>query len=178
MLGCSTVMLHVPALALALLGLVLQGAAVDAQDRPKVEIVPLIAHARDVSSAAFSRNGTHVLTGSQDGTLKLWDIATTRLVRTFAGHKGDVTAVALSPDGTRALSGSKDKTIRLWEVATGRLIRTIYAHLDARGGGDEVSTVAFSPDGKRLLSGSGGEGTAKLCDAESGRLVRMFPHSK
>jgi hypothetical protein len=69
-------MLHMPALALALLGLVLQGAEVDAQERPKVEIVPLIAHARDVSSAAFSRNGAHVLTGSEDGTLKLWDIET------------------------------------------------------------------------------------------------------
>src|SRR5215510_5492690 len=161
MLGCSTVMLHVPALALALLGLVLQGAAVDAQDRPKVEIVPLIAHARDVSSAAFSRNGTHVLTGGEDGTLKLWDIATTRLVRTFAGHKGDITAVALAPDGTRALSGSKDKTIRLWEVATGRLIRTIYAHLDATGE-EGVSSVAFSPDGKHLLSSHSGEGAAKL----------------
>ena len=176
MLRCSTLMLHIPALALALLGLVLQSAEVDAQERPKIEIVPLIAHASDVNSAAFSRDGAHVLTGSKDGTLKLWDIATTRLVRTFAGHKGDITAVALSPDGTRALSGSKDKTIRLWEVATGRLIRTIYAHLDATGG--EVSSVAFSPDGKRLLSSSRGEAAAKLWDAESGRLVRMFQHSK
>jgi WD40 repeat protein len=173
---CSTLMLHMPALALALLGLVLQGAEVDAQERPKVEIVPLIAHARDVSSAAFSRNGAHVLTGGEDGTLKLWDIATTRLVRTFAGHKDGVTAVALAPDGTRALSGSKDKTIRLWEVATGRLIRTIYAHLDATG--DEVSSVGFSPDGKHLLSSSRGEGAAKLWNAESGRLVRIFQHAK
>ena len=148
----------------------------DAQERAKIEIVPQIAHARDVETAALSRNGAHLLTGSEDGTLKLWDVATTRLVRTFSGHKGDVTAVALSPDGTRALSGSKDKTIRLWEVATGRLIRTIYAHLDSRSG--EVSSVAFSPDGKRLLSSSGGEDAAKLWDAETGRLVRMFQHAK
>ena len=173
---CSTLVRPIRALALALVGLGLQSAAVDAQERAKIEIVPQIAHARDIETAALSRNGAHLLTGSADGTLKLWDVATTRLVRTFSGHKGDVTAVALSPDSTRALSGSKDKTIRLWEVATGRLIRTIYAHLDSTRG--EVSSVAFSPDGKRLLSSSGGEDAAKLWDAETGRLVRMFQHAK
>ena len=176
--NCQSLPLMQPirALAVALLGLGLHSAAVHAQERAKIEIVPQIAHARDIDAAAFSRNGAHLLTGSSDGTLKLWDMATTRLVRTFSGHKGEVTAVALSPDGTRALSGSKDKTIRLWEVASGRLIRTIYAHLDATGG--EVSAVAFAPDGKRLLSSSGGEDAAKLWDAETGRLVRMFQHAK
>src|SRR5262245_52373867 len=108
---CSRLVLPVPALALALIGLGLQSAGVDAQERARIQIVPQIAHARNVDAADFSRNGAHILTGSADGTLKLWDIATTRLVRTFTGHKGDVTAVAFSPDGTRAISGSRDKTI-------------------------------------------------------------------
>src|SRR5689334_21160005 len=167
MLRRSTLMLRISVLALALLGLALQSAESDAQGRSKIEIVPLIAHARDVRSAAFSSDGAYVLTGSDDGTLKLWDVATTRLVRTFAGHKGKVSAVALSRDGAYAMSGSADKTIRLWEVATGRLIRTIYAHLDSRS---EVSSVVFSPDGKRLLSSGRDESAAKLWDAETGRL--------
>jgi WD40 repeat protein len=161
---------------LALPWLALQSARVDAQERPKIEIVPLLAHAGAVNSAAFSRDGAFVLTGSDDGTLKLWDIASARLVRTFTGHKGKVLDVALSPDGARALSGGEDRTIRLWEIATGRLVRTIYAHLDALN--HEVSSVAFSPDGKRLLSGSRGEDAAKLWDAETGRLVRVFQHAK
>ena len=86
MLRGSTSMLH--ALALALLGIVLQSAEVDAQERARIEIVPQIAHAGDVKAAAFTRDGAHVLTGSKDGTLKLWDIATTRLVRTFVGSQG------------------------------------------------------------------------------------------
>ena len=166
-------------LALALIGLVLPSADVDAQEQEPakvaaVEIVPQIGHAGAVTSGAFSRDGTHLLTGSEDGTLKLWDLATTRLVRTFSGHKGEVTVVALSPDGSRALSGGKDKTIRLWEVATGRPIRTIYAHLDSSS---DVGSVAFSPNGRRLLSSSRGEGAAKLWDADTGRLVRTFRHS-
>ncbi len=127
----SKPMLHAPALALVLLGIVLQSPEADAQERARIEVVPQLAHAGDVKAAAFTRDGAHVLTGSKDGTLKLWDLATTRLVRTFVGHKGEITAVALSPDGSRALSGSEDKTVRLWEVATGRLMRTIYAHLDS-----------------------------------------------
>ncbi len=171
----STPMMHLRLLALAVLGFVLQNAGASAQGHP-VEIVPLIAHSSAVSCAAFSRDGTLVVTGSKDATLKLWDVATARLVRTFAGHKDDIVAVALSPDGTLAVSGSKDRTMKLWELATGRLIRTIYAHLDATG--DEVSTVAFSPDGKHLLSGSRSAALAKLWDAETGRLLRVFEHSK
>jgi WD40 repeat protein/uncharacterized caspase-like protein len=171
----STSTLRAPALALVLLGLVLQSPDVGAQERTRIEVVPQLAHSGDVSAGAFTRDGGHVLTGSKDGTLKLWEIATTRLVRTFVGHKGEITGVALSPDGTRALSGSKDKTIRLWDVATGRLMRTIYAHLDSH---NEVSSVAFSVDGRRLLSSSRGEDAAKLWDAETGRLVRMFRHAR
>jgi WD40 repeat protein len=126
-------------------------------------------------AAAFTPGGERVLTGSKDGTLKLWDIATARLVRTFVGHKGDVTEVALSRDGSRALSGGEDKTVRLWEVATGRLIRTIDAH---PGSHTNVNSVAFSPDGRRLLSSSYGDVAAKLWDAETGRLVRTFRHAK
>jgi WD40 repeat protein/uncharacterized caspase-like protein len=167
-------MLRAPVLALALAAFVLPTAKADAQERARIEVVPQLAHSGRVQAAAFTRDGTLLLTGSSDGTLKLWDIGATRLVRTFAGHKRDVTVVALSADGSRALSGSEDKTVRLWEVATGRLIRTIYAHLDAYS----VASVAFSPDGRRLLSSSSGEGTAKLWDAESGRLVRMLWHAK
>jgi WD40 repeat protein len=175
MLTGSMSMLRSPALALAVTGTVLLSPQAGAQERARIEIVPQLAHASDVKAAAFTRDSTHVLTGSQDGTLKLWDIAAARLVRTFVGHKGDITAVVLSPDGTRALSGSKDKTIRLWDVSTGRLIRTVYAHLDSSS---EVTSVGFSLDGRRLLSSSAGEGAAKLWDAETGRLVRMFRHAR
>jgi WD40 repeat protein/uncharacterized caspase-like protein len=159
---------------LALLGIVLQTPDVSAQERTRIEVVPQLSHWGSIQAGAFTRDGRHVLTGGGDGALKLWDVATTRLLRTFSGHKGHVTSVALSPDGSRAASGSRDKTVRLWEVATGRLIRTIYAHLDY----GEVDTVAFSPDGRRLLSGSAGDGAAKLWDVETGRLVRMFRHAK
>src|SRR5262245_39866479 len=91
-----------------------------AQDRLKIEIVPKIAHTGWVESVAFSPDGTRVLSGSWDNTLKLWDVATGRLLRTFSGHSKEVKSVAFSPAGTRALSGSWDRTLKLWDASTGQ----------------------------------------------------------
>src|ERR1700741_1409424 len=84
----------------------------DAQETPKVEVVPQIGHSSDFSYT-FSPDGTLALSGSIDRTIKLWDAATGRLLRTFEGHARAVHSVALSPDGTRVLSGGDDNTLKL-----------------------------------------------------------------
>ena len=108
-------------------------------------------HRSEVLSVAFSPDGRYALSGSRDKTLKLWEVATGRLIRTFEGHSKWVSSVAFSPDGRYALSGSGDSTLNLWEVATGRLIRTF---VGGAGPSSSVSSVAFSPDGRNALSGS------------------------
>src|SRR5262245_44542803 len=74
-------------------------AAASAQDQHKVEIVPKIPHSSEITSLAFAPDGGQVLSGSKDRTIKLWDIATGQLVRTFEGHQGGVSSVAFSSDG-------------------------------------------------------------------------------
>lgn len=72
LLKYSTSMLRVPALALALLALVLPSAAGNAQEHPKLEIVPN-AHALGITSLAVSPDGAHPLSGSSDTSIKLWE---------------------------------------------------------------------------------------------------------
>jgi WD40 repeat protein len=137
--------------------------------KPKVEVVPLLAHPTSVSSIAFSSIGARVLSGSDDGTLKLWEFTTGRLLRTFATHS-DVVSVAFSPDGTRVLSGG-DTTLQLWDAETGRRLHVFETHSKWH-----TQSVAFSPNGSQILSTGGevGAGAAMLWDTETARLIRTF----
>jgi WD40 repeat protein len=127
-----------------------------------------------VHSVAFSRDSTSVLSGSDDATIKLWDVATGRQLRVFNGHSKRVNAVAASPDGTQVLSGSDDNTTMLWNVASGQLSRTFQASYP-------LIAVAFSTDGTRVLAASAGytpgfnssiDGKQHMWDAASGQVLR------
>jgi len=78
-------------------------------------VATLRGHERAVISVAFSPDGTRVVSGSFDNTIKLWDAASGEVVATLRGHEDAVFSVAFSPDGTRVASGSWDKTIKLWD---------------------------------------------------------------
>ncbi|MGI2909791.1 WD40 repeat domain-containing protein, partial [Hassallia sp. VBCCA 56010] len=78
-------------------------------------------HSNSVRSVAFSPDGKTLASGSDDNTIKLWDVATGKLSQTLTGHSNSVRSVAFSPDGKTLASGSDDNTIKLWDVATGKL---------------------------------------------------------
>jgi WD40 repeat protein len=139
-------------------------AALPAQD---VAVFPQLGHSSIVSSVAFSPDGKTIVSGSFDNTLKLWDAATGRELRTLSGHSDTVCSVAFSPDGRTIVSGSDDGTLKLWDAATGREFRTLSGH------SPDVLSVAFSPDGSTIVSGSF-DNTLKLWDDATGRELRTL----
>jgi len=116
-------------------------------------------HSWLVESVAFSPDGAILASGSADTSIKLWDVAAGRELRTLTGHRAPVGTVVYSPDGKILASGSADGTIKLWDVDTGRLLHTLVGYT--------WRSLAFSPDGKVVASGSAG-GAVRLWDADTG----------
>ena len=83
---------------------------------------PLQGHTKEVYSVAFSPDGSRIVSGSWDNSLRLWDAASGKPIGPpLQGHTDSVVSVAFSPDGRRIVSGSADNSLRLWDAANGSL---------------------------------------------------------
>jgi TIR domain/WD domain, G-beta repeat len=105
-----------------------------------------------VLSLAVSADGTRVVAGNADQTIKIWNTATGAMVHMLPGHNDAVTAVVYSPDGKTIVSGSIDGTVRTWDADTGQQLRIL------RGKpGQQILAVAVSPDGRRIAAAGSGD---------------------
>ena len=68
------------------------------------------------------RDGNFVAVVGQDKVIRLYDIASFKISRRFAGHIREITDVGFSPDGRRLISSSLDSTLRVWDIPTGRCL--------------------------------------------------------
>ncbi|MDB9519348.1 hypothetical protein PN466_20595 [Roseofilum reptotaenium CS-1145] len=109
----------------------------------------LEGHSDSVNAVALTPDGQRAISGSNDKTLKVWNLKTRELEQTLTGHQGSVRAVAVTPDGERAISGSDDETLKVWNLKMGELEQTLTGHQGW------VSAVVVTLDGERAISGSG-----------------------
>lgn len=124
-------------------------------------------HNHWVRSIAFSPDGQKFASGSDDQSIKIWDIKTGKCFCTLEGHISCVRSVTFSHDGKLLASASEDGTIKIWNVDTGENLKTLTGHVG------KIWSVAFSPVGTMLASG-GEDKTIKLWDSNTGNCLKTL----
>lgn len=128
-------------------------------------------HDSPVNSVAVSPNGRFLLTGADDGRVRVWDRQSGQVVQTLAGHKAAVSAVAFSANGRYLLSGGADHLVLLWDRDSGQLLHQLSGHKGP------ISGVAFTPDSQHAVTA---EDTAAspsdliVWDVQTGEVVNQF----
>ncbi len=80
-------------------------------------MLQILSHEAATSAVAYDPDGASIVTGSDDGALRLWDAASGELRATLTGHEGGIRSVGFSPDGRNIISSANDGTVRIWDVA-------------------------------------------------------------
>jgi uncharacterized protein with WD repeat len=141
----------------------------------------------NIWAVQFSKDGRYMISSSFDKSIKIWNVADGKLMKTLDGHTEAVVSLAFNDDGSLLATGSDDQKINLWSFPEGKLIRTMTGELH------HVYGLAFEPGGNRLLSGhldkpAIGEAlqslfghthynkgvTARLWDYSTGKLLQTF----
>ncbi|TMQ05419.1 MAG: WD40 repeat domain-containing protein [Deltaproteobacteria bacterium] len=132
-------------------------------------LAPPLIHRGAVTSAAFSPDGTRVLTTSADHTARIWSAIGGMPLSPPLQHEGAVNDGAFSPDGTRIVTASADHAARIWNALSGQLLSQALHD-------DVVWSAAFSPDGSCIVTASK-DHTAAIWDVASGRpIVPLLQH--
>lgn len=158
-------------LSLGSLALLFSLTSCQAQTASSINLPPPRKSSAGIFGLGFSHDGRTIATGNFNGTVKLWDVGSGRLLRTLDGHTDLVYKGVFSPDEKILASCSRDGKIKIWDVATGTELRTLTGHTRP------IKAVAFSPDGNLLASVSN-DGTARLWHVAKGTEQRSFIHRK
>lgn len=130
----------------------------------------LIGHEATILATSFSRDGTTLVTASQDGTARVWDARSGRQRALLSGHDWHVVGAELTADASVALTASSDNTARLWDAATGKTLHVLRGH-------QGVVTSARFVDGEKRVLTTSWDGTARLWDARTGGTLRVLRHA-
>jgi WD40 repeat protein len=133
--------------------------------------VTLEGHSRGVLAAAFLPDNRTIVTASADQTLRVWEAASGRLVRSLENHTAAAYALALRPPSPDApvmiASAGADGTVRFWQPAIGRMVRFVRLP-------HEPLDLAWTPDGSRLLAACR-DGRLRIVDPDRAEITADLP---
>ena len=132
---------------------------------------PIQAHDGIVSRVDWLPNGAMFVSGSWDGTVRLWDFQTRQQQGLFS-YDEQMVALAVSPSGEQLATATWDGTVQIWDVESGQRVADLEEHPVET---TYVAQVAWSPDG-RYFASADDEGNALVWDAASWEVVHDFQH--
>jgi len=130
-------------------------------DRPHPALVRTLVHPGRVLACAVAGDGTCIATAGSDRMIRVWDAASGREARVFAGHTGAVKALAFSRDDALLASASSDRRLRLWDARTGNVRAVLAGHTAA------LTDCAFAPDARVVVTSSL-DASVRIWDVASG----------
>ncbi|MCY4403072.1 MAG: sigma-70 family RNA polymerase sigma factor [Candidatus Poribacteria bacterium] len=135
------------------------------EDTRSQKHIILKGHRKRINALAFTPNGHRIASGSDDGTIRLWDASTgTQMLSLTAKNTN---TLAFSMDGKILASVNSSPKIQLWDISTGKQLTSLKSQ------GDNITTLTFSPDNKTLASGSL-NGAIELWDISTGRQLESL----
>ena len=137
----------------------------------KLQIVTNVAY-QDADQSTFSPDGRYILIGNSRATVRLWEAATGRLVRSYVAKSSDdrqyVYGIGFSPSLDVVVSNDRYGNVSIWKASTGQLLRSISA-----GDLNPQRPFVFTPDGKRMLSANTAGKEIRFWDTATWKVVRI-----
>jgi WD40 repeat protein len=140
-------------------------------DTGKLVIAVKEGHSDTVFGVCFSPDSKLLATAAADKFVKVFEIPSGKLLKSFEGHTHHVLDVGWTPDGKRLVSAGADSMVKVWDYEKGEKVR------DIRGHKDQVTRLTFVGKKSQFLT-AGGDATVRLWNAENGGSVRQFGESK
>lgn len=136
--------------------------------QPNMNNVTLFeGHKEPVRDVSWAPDDLRFVTGSDDGSVKIWDFERREIEKSLTGHGYDVRCVKWHPTKSLLVSGSKNALIKFWDPRSGTDLRTLHDHKNS------IQTVSWSPNGNMVASASRDQ-SIKIFDIRMMKMIQNY----